>query len=195
MFSQETNPISGQGNQQRHGPADGAGDQRSRSNAALRGNLTAFVGLVPPPASPYAVHGSTSEIQHARTAEDKSRAARDAGRSCPQYEAARPEAPAQGQKKARLGGFSSSSLYKRTLRRTHRIGLRTMNNLKQKFDASTVAIMRQALNEVVADHRFLVRKSVTPLEVAYHILRQAASGVRDLNHLKSSAFKKLSALA
>ena len=39
-----------------------------------------------------------------------------------------------------------------------------MNNLKQKFDASTVAIMWQALNEVVADHRFSVRKSVTPLK-------------------------------
>ena len=70
-----------------------------------------------------------------------------------------------------------------------------MNNLKQKFDASTVAIMRQALNEVVADHRFSVRKSVTPLEVAEHILQRAASGVRDLNHLKSSAFEKLSAAA
>ena len=66
-----------------------------------------------------------------------------------------------------------------------------MNNLKQKFDASTVAIMRQALNEVVADHRFLVRKSVTPLEVAEHILQQAASGERDLDRLKSSAFDKL----
>ena len=69
------------------------------------GNYTVFVGLVSPPASPYAVHGSISEIQHARTTEDKSRAARDAGRSCSQYEAARPEARAQGQKKARLGRF------------------------------------------------------------------------------------------
>ena len=71
----------------------------------------------------------------------------------------------------------------------------TMNDLKQKFDAPTVAVMRQALNEVVADRRFLVRKSVTPLEVAEHILQQAASGVRDLNRLKSSAFEKLSAAA
>jgi hypothetical protein len=55
--------------------------------------------------------------------------------------------------------------------------------------------MRQALNEVVANHRFLARKSVTPLEVAEHILQQAASGVRDLNHLKSSAFEKLGATA
>jgi hypothetical protein len=70
-----------------------------------------------------------------------------------------------------------------------------MNNLKQKFDASTVVVMRQALNEVVADRRFLVRKSVTPLEVAEHILQQAASGERDLNRLKRSAFEKLSAAA
>ena len=70
-----------------------------------------------------------------------------------------------------------------------------MNNLKQKFDAPTVAVLRQALNEVVTDRRFLVRKTVTPLEVAEHILQQAASGVRDLNRLKSSAFEKLSTAA
>ena len=70
-----------------------------------------------------------------------------------------------------------------------------MNDLKQKFDRSTVAVMRQALNEVVADRRFVARRSVTPLEVAEHILQQAAAGVRDLNGLKSSAFEKLGAAA
>jgi hypothetical protein len=65
-----------------------------------------------------------------------------------------------------------------------------MTDLKQKYDTSTVAVMRQALNEVITDRRFLVRKSVTPLEVAEHILRQAASGERDLNRLKSSAFEE-----
>ena len=70
-----------------------------------------------------------------------------------------------------------------------------MTDLKQKFDASTVAVMRQALSEVVTDRRFLVRKSVTPLEVAEHILQQAAAGERDLSRLKSSAFDKLSAAA
>ena len=65
-----------------------------------------------------------------------------------------------------------------------------MTDLKQKYDASTVAaVMRQALNEVVTDRRFLVRTSVTPLEVAEYILQQAASGERDLNRLKSSAFE------
>ena len=67
-----------------------------------------------------------------------------------------------------------------------------MNNLKQKFDAPTVAVLRQALNEVVADRRFLVRQSVTPLEVAEHILEQAASCERDLDRLKISVFEKLS---
>ena len=70
-----------------------------------------------------------------------------------------------------------------------------MNDLKQEFDASTVAVLRQALNEVVNDHRFLMRKSVTPLEVAEHILQQAALGMRDLNGLKSSAFEKLASAA
>jgi hypothetical protein len=69
------------------------------------------------------------------------------------------------------------------------------NDLKQKSDASTVAIMRQALNEVVTDRRFSVRKSVTSLEVAEHILQQAASGERDLNRLKSSAFEKMNTAA
>ena len=67
--------------------------------------------------------------------------------------------------------------------------------MKQKFDASTVAVMRQALNEVVTDRRFLARKSVTPLEVAEHILQQAAAGVRDLQRLKSAAFERLGAAA
>ncbi len=66
-----------------------------------------------------------------------------------------------------------------------------MTETKRKYDASTVAVMRQALNEVVADRRFLASRYVTPLEMAEHILEQAASGERDLNRLKSSAFEKL----
>ena len=66
-----------------------------------------------------------------------------------------------------------------------------MTNLKQRYDASTVAVMRQALNDVVTDRRFIAWKFATPLEVAEHILQQAASGERDLNRLKSSAFEKL----
>lgn len=70
-----------------------------------------------------------------------------------------------------------------------------MDDSMRKFDASTVAIMRQALNEVVADRRFLMRQSVTPLEVAEHILKQAASCERDPNRPKGSAFEKLATVA
>jgi hypothetical protein len=67
-----------------------------------------------------------------------------------------------------------------------------MTESKQRYDAPTVAVMRQALNEVVADRRFSARKTLTTLEVAEHILQQAASGERDLDRLKSSALDKLS---
>jgi hypothetical protein len=70
-----------------------------------------------------------------------------------------------------------------------------MTELKQKYDASTVALMRQALSEIVTDRRFLARSSVTTLEMAEYILEQAATGERDLNRLKRSAFEKLSAVA
>jgi hypothetical protein len=70
-----------------------------------------------------------------------------------------------------------------------------MIDLKHKYGASIVAVMRQALNEAVTDRRFLVRKSVTPLEVAEHILQQAASSERDLNRPKSLAFEKMSTFA
>jgi len=80
-------------------------------------------------------------------------------------------------------------------KKRQRLGAATMTDLKQKYDASTVAVMRQALNEVVTDRRFLVQKFVTLLEVAEHILQQAASGERELNHLKNSAFEKLSTAA
>ena len=70
-----------------------------------------------------------------------------------------------------------------------------MTELKQKHDASTVALVRQALNEIVTDRRFPARRSVTTLEMAEHILEQAAAGERDLNRLKRSTFEKLSGAA
>jgi hypothetical protein len=70
-----------------------------------------------------------------------------------------------------------------------------MTELKQKYDASTVALMRQALNEIITDRRFLARRAVTTLEMAEYIHEQAATGERDLSRLKRSAFEKLSAVA
>jgi hypothetical protein len=45
---------------------------------------------------------------------------------------------------------------------------------------------------VLTDRRFSQRRSAAALEIAEHLLAQAASGERDLERLKSSAFSKLS---
>jgi hypothetical protein len=58
-------------------------------------------------------------------------------------------------------------------------------------DPSTIAILRRALDEVLLDGRFYRRKSASALEVAEHLLAEAASGERDLERLKASAFEKL----
>ena len=63
--------------------------------------------------------------------------------------------------------------------------------LGMSYDPSTLAILRCALNEVLVEGRFYGRKSVSTLEIAEHLLAQAASGERDLEILKSSALEKL----
>ena len=59
-------------------------------------------------------------------------------------------------------------------------------------DAPTIAVLRRALDEVLRDGRFHRRKSASALEIAEHLLAQAASGERNLERLKSSAFDMLS---
>ena len=59
------------------------------------------------------------------------------------------------------------------------------------YEPSTIATLRRALDEVVRDRRFHHRKSASALEVAEHILALAATGERDLEKLKSSAFERL----
>jgi hypothetical protein len=60
-----------------------------------------------------------------------------------------------------------------------------------RYDLSTIAILRRALDEIVLDPRFVNRKSGSPLEIAEHLLALAANGERDLERLKSSAFARL----
>lgn len=59
------------------------------------------------------------------------------------------------------------------------------------YEPATIATLRRALDEVVKDSRFRQRKSASVLEVAEHLLAQAAVGERDLERLKASAFQKL----
>jgi hypothetical protein len=59
------------------------------------------------------------------------------------------------------------------------------------YDPKTIATLRRALDEVLLDQRFFRSKSASALEMAEHLLAQAAAGVRDLEELKLSAFQKL----
>jgi hypothetical protein len=59
------------------------------------------------------------------------------------------------------------------------------------YDPSTISILRRAFDEVLVDARFYDRKSASALEIAEHLFRRAAEGERDLERLKSSAFRKL----
>jgi hypothetical protein len=61
----------------------------------------------------------------------------------------------------------------------------------QQYDAVTLRILRRALDEVFADPRFANRKSTSALEIAEHLLDQAATGERDLDRLKAQAFNEL----
>jgi hypothetical protein len=64
-------------------------------------------------------------------------------------------------------------------------------NRGMSYEPSTIAIMRRALDEVLADARFHRRTGASALEIAEHILAAVASGERDLERLKASSFAKL----
>jgi hypothetical protein len=61
-----------------------------------------------------------------------------------------------------------------------------------KHEPATIATLRRALDEVVRDGRFQRCKSASALEVAEHLLAQAAAGEHDLERLKGSALEMLS---
>ena len=58
------------------------------------------------------------------------------------------------------------------------------------YDPTTISVLRRALDEVLLDARFH-RTTASALEIAEHLLALAKAGERDLERLKSSAFRKL----
>jgi hypothetical protein len=64
-------------------------------------------------------------------------------------------------------------------------------NANQQYDSVTIATLRRVLDDVFTDPRFSNRRSTSALEIAEHLLAQAAIGERDLDRLKASAFDKL----
>ncbi len=68
-----------------------------------------------------------------------------------------------------------------------------MTNAREFYDGAVLAILRRALDDVLVDRRFLQSRSVSALEIAEHILAQAARGERDLQRIKASALDYLAA--
>jgi hypothetical protein len=67
-----------------------------------------------------------------------------------------------------------------------------MNTSNIRYDADTLAVLRSTLDEVLLDHTFLrATSAVSALEVAEHLLAQAALGQRDMPALKASALQML----
>src|SRR3954463_14209382 len=56
--------------------------------------------------------------------------------------------------------------------------------MSPNYDVEVIWAMRRALDEVFADQRFVTQNSNSALEIAEHILWQAANGERDLDRLK-----------
>ena len=54
---------------------------------------------------------------------------------------------------------------------------------RMSYDPTTIAVLRRALDEVLLDARFHRNRSASALEIAEHILAQAAAGERDLDTL------------
>jgi hypothetical protein len=56
--------------------------------------------------------------------------------------------------------------------------------------ASTITVLRTTLDEVFSDHRFFIRKSLSPCQIAQYVLHQILEGERDIGRLKTSIFER-----
>jgi hypothetical protein len=66
-----------------------------------------------------------------------------------------------------------------------------MENHDSCGDVSTIVLLRTTLDDVFGDHRFFVRKSLSPCQIAQYVLTQILQGERDLDRLKTAAFEQL----
>jgi hypothetical protein len=76
-------------------------------------------------------------------------------------------------------------------RQSNLSGVHLAMDANQQYDTATIAILRRAFDDVFSDPRYFDRRSTSALEIAEHLLAQAAIGERDLDRLKASAFNKL----
>ena len=65
-----------------------------------------------------------------------------------------------------------------------------MGNHDSPSDASTIVLLRTTLDEVFSDHRFFVRKSLSPCQIAQYVLTKIRQGERDVGRLKTATLEK-----
>ena len=63
------------------------------------------------------------------------------------------------------------------------------------LDEANAAMLRRVLDHVLTDPRFNAQTSVSAVQVAEHIWRQAAIGVRDFDQMRYSALSLLTPVA
>ena len=66
-----------------------------------------------------------------------------------------------------------------------------MIDARPAYDTTTLAVSRCTLDDVLSDRLFLQSRSISALEIAEHILAQAARGETNVERLKASAFQMI----
>ena len=61
------------------------------------------------------------------------------------------------------------------------------------LDEANTKQLRGVLDDILTDHRFITQGSISAVQLAEHIWRQAATGDHDLDEIKKSAFRLLNA--
>jgi hypothetical protein len=65
-----------------------------------------------------------------------------------------------------------------------------MGNSDSSSNASAIVLLRTTLDEVFSEHRFFVRKSLSPCQIVQHVLAKIQQGKRDLGRLKTATLEK-----
>jgi hypothetical protein len=68
-----------------------------------------------------------------------------------------------------------------------------MRNQDSSSNASTIILLQITLDDVFSDHRFFVRKSMSPCQIARYVLSQILQGERSLGRLKTATLEKINA--
>ena len=66
-----------------------------------------------------------------------------------------------------------------------------MENHDRSSNVSSIALLRTTLDEVFSDHRFFIRKSMSPCQIVHYVSTRILQGERDLDRLTTSTLEKI----